>query len=60
MQNSMQREASTVIRRADSLQKQCTELERELDERTKALAEYRGQVRTSGTGNAYLLASARS
>lgn len=31
-------------RRASSLQTQCTDLEKELDERTKALATYRGQV----------------
>ena len=31
-------------RRASSLQSQCADLEKELDERTKALATYRGQV----------------
>lgn len=39
-----QREAASVNRRAASLQSQCEELEKELDARTKALAQYRGEV----------------
>ncbi|CAM9586412.1 unnamed protein product, partial [Laminaria digitata] len=37
------REVASVNRRASSLQSQCSDLEKELDERTKALATYRGQ-----------------
>lgn len=39
-----QRETAAVNRRANSLRAQCEELERELEDRTRALAEYRGQV----------------
>lgn len=39
------RELASVNRRASTLEGQAADLEKELDERTKALAAYRGEVR---------------